>query len=363
MSPATAPRRASAVRVLELDVRTGRERIARAADLPALLERGDLVVVNDAATLPASLRWLERGEAELRLVAVGEVTATSVSVTAALLGAGDHRVRTEDRGAPPKVRIGERLTLEGGLTARVTRIDACSDRLVDVTFEAKSLAAIWQGIYRAGHPVQYAHVSPRLALWDVQNVWAARPWAVEMPSAGRALTAETLVALDRRGVAVAAITHAAGLSSTGDPAIDARLPLPERFEVSAEAALAVRRTRARGGRVLAVGTSVVRALESASRASRSDRIEAARGITNLILRPGDRREIVDGVLTGVHEADTTHFTLLGAFAEREALDGALALAERAGLLGHEFGDAWLVWGVPAGGRTVTAGEVGATFAA
>jgi S-adenosylmethionine:tRNA ribosyltransferase-isomerase len=178
-----------------------------------------------------------------------------------------------------------------------------------------------------------------------------------MPSAGRALRAETLLALRRRGVEIAVVTHAAGLSATGDPAIDARLPLPERFEVPDETARAVLRAKARGGRVLAIGTSVVRALESAAHeATRSGAgpIAGLAGTTQLLLHPGTQRLVVDGLLTGVHESDTTHFGLLGAFASRGVLDAALRRAEHHGLLGHEFGDAWLVWGSRAGASRLPA---------
>lgn len=164
-----------------------------------------------------------------------------------------------------------------------------------------------------------------------------------MPSAGRALHNQTLLALRRRGIEVVSVTHAAGLSSTGDPATDARLPLPERFEVTEATVHAVARTKARGGRVVAVGTSVVRALESAARLSHGGPLRAATGITDLILRADAELHVADALLTGVHESDTTHFMLLGAFASRPVLDAALKAAEREGFLGHELGDTWLVW--------------------
>src|SRR6185503_18128586 len=109
-----------------------------------------------------------------------------------------------------------------------------------------------------------AHVPEPLDLWSVQTLYAARPRAAEAPSAGLGLDGAILFALRARGIGLAAITEGAGLSATGDPALDAALPLPERFEVGAEAVAAISTTRARGGRVVAVGTSVVRALESAA---------------------------------------------------------------------------------------------------
>jgi S-adenosylmethionine:tRNA ribosyltransferase-isomerase len=263
--------------------------------------------------------------------------------TAALLGAGSFRLPTEHRPPPPEVRAGDRLIVDGkdGLVAIVEHVRALSPRLVDVTFVLPLRGdahddAIWSALYRSGRPVQYAHVPAALALWDVQNGWAARPWAVEMPSAGRVLDVATLAALRARGVEVAFVTHAAGLSAVGDPAIDRALPLPERYEVPAETQAAV----ARAKRVVAVGTSVVRALEGAAASGLS------RGITDLRLGPGTRRQVVDAIVTGVHEAGTSHHTLLEAFAASRVLEEATIASIDAGLLAHEFGDVWLIWGEP-----------------
>jgi S-adenosylmethionine:tRNA ribosyltransferase-isomerase len=148
-----------------------------------------------------------------------------------------------------------------------------------------------------------------------------------------------LVGLRARGVALAAITEGAGLSSTGDPAIDAALPLPERFEVSAATAAAVAAAKERAGRVIAVGTSVVRALESAAA---SGVVRATAGETDLVIGPGYRLRAVDGLFTGLHEPTASHYALLQAFASRAQLDVAYAHAERGGYVGHEFGDANLI---------------------
>jgi S-adenosylmethionine:tRNA ribosyltransferase-isomerase len=361
VNPAAKPRAVADVRLLVVDAATSALEARPAGSFPTLLEPGDLVVVNDAATLPAALDARDASGAfvELRLVGALDPGAGPVRFTAALLGSGDHRMRTEDRPPPPRVAVGDLLQVGPELVARVLAISSFSERLVDVELDVAGrddeAAAVWAALYRIGKPVQYAHVASTLALWDVQNAWAGRPWAVEMPSAGRALRTDTLVALRKRGIEVASITHAAGLSSTGDLAIDARLPLPERFEVSAATAAAIARTKARAGRVVAVGTSVVRALESAARLSGAGPLRAASGTTDLVLGPGHVLAVVDALLTGVHEADTTHFMLLGAFASPALLEAALVAAEREGFLGHELGDAWLVWRdrCPAQGKIVS----------
>ena len=188
---------------------------------------------------------------------------------AVLFGAGDWHTRTEDRPPPPELAEGARLRF-GALRATVGRHATLSPRLVELRFDGDG-DALWAALYKEGRPVQYAHLAHDLPLWAVQTVYATRPWAFEMPSAGRPLSWEILLALRRRGVRWASLTHAAGLSATGDPAIDAALPLPEAFDIPAATARAVAETRARNGRVVAVGTTVVRALEGAAQQTRRHR--------------------------------------------------------------------------------------------
>ncbi len=374
MRPASRPRSARELRILVVGPGGAPASAVPASALPSLLAPGDLVVINDAATIPASFAaHTATGEPlEVRLAGALELANRPGAVPrfqAALLGRGDFRVRTEDRPPPPFVDVGDVLFLGGapggapGLVARVVALSPISRQLVELDLSVDGLpgggepADRWAAIYRVGRPVQYAYVPQALALWDVQNAWASRPWAFEMPSAGRVLDASALLALRARGVGIASVTHAAGLSSTGDPEIDRRLPLPERFEVSQATADAALLARARGGRVVAVGTSVVRALEAAAGRGNG----AVSGTTDLRLSPASRRAVVDALLTGSHEADTSHFELLGAFAGAAVLERALAAAEAEGLLGHEFGDAWLVWGErPARSEDAAAS---ATFAA
>ncbi len=272
MNPATAPRAHGALRVLVVGPAQQSAFVVSADELAAQLDPGDVVVVNDAATLPASLfaRTADGAPVELRLVArLDDGACGAPRFAAVLLGDGDWHTRTEERPAPPPLEVGARLTV-GPARARLSCVVESvgfSPRLVELKASSfgASPASIWSSLYRAGRPVQYAHVADAIALWNVQNVYASRPWAVEMPSAGRILGASALVALRNSGIVVARVTHAAGLSSTGDPVIDAHLPLPERYEVPEETEGAIDIARRRGGRVLAVGTSVVRALETAAR--------------------------------------------------------------------------------------------------
>jgi S-adenosylmethionine:tRNA ribosyltransferase-isomerase len=214
-------------KLLAIDARGEMTHVARRL-FPLLLRRGDLVVANDAVTLPASLtgRHAASGVAiEVRLAQRRSLDPDDVrNFVAVLFGEGDHRVRTEDRVAPPAIAPGDTLEL-GPLRATVRRL-LDHPRLVELRF-AGSAAQIWSGLATHGRPIQYAYVKPALELWDVWTPIAGAPAAFEPPSAGFALDWRVLADLRRRGVEFATITHAAGISSTGDPALDALLPLDE----------------------------------------------------------------------------------------------------------------------------------------
>ena len=342
MKPATWPRdRALDERLLRIDPRSGALRDARVGDLPGMLRKGDLLVVNDSATLPASLHGLADGEpVEARIFDGAEGAIRDGRFRALLFGAGDARSRTEDRPLPPPLDEGATVTFGPDLAAMVEHVSPASPRLVDLVFRERG-ARLWSALYRHGHPVQYAHVAGPLELWHVQTRYGSRPWCAEMPSAGRPLTWGLLLALLRAGVTLASLTHAAGLSSTGDPALDALLPMPERFDIPEATARAVQSTRAAGGRVIAVGTTVTRALEG-SAAQHGGEVRAGTGVTDLVLRKGFRPRVVDGLLSGMHEPEASHFRLLEAFAPLETLTRAHAYAEDHGYLGHEFGDSSLI---------------------
>ena len=218
-------------------------------------------------------------------------------------------------------------------------VSPLSPRLVELAFALPD-EDLWTAIYAAGRPVQYAYLADDLALWSVQTVFASRPWAAEMPSAGRPFTWSILLELRRRGVAIASLTHAAGLSSTGDPALDAALPLPERYDLPAATVDAISRTRSAGGRVIAVGTTVVRALEGCF--ALHGRLVAGTGETDLVLGPGQPLHVVDGIVTGMHEPTESHYRLLTTFVDEPVLRGAVEHAMQTGYRGHELGDATLV---------------------
>jgi S-adenosylmethionine:tRNA ribosyltransferase-isomerase len=320
-------------KLLVIDPAVGAHWDTEVRKLPEILRPLDLLVVNDAATLPASLLGETQGSpVEVRLAARhGDVW------TCVVFGEGDWRTKTEDRALAPELRLGQRIVFGANLSARVKVVHSL--RLVDLEFEPGGPAFV-RALYRLGRPIQYAYVKHALPLWAVQTSYASRPWAVEMPSAGRPLTWSLLVDLRAHGIEVARLTHAAGLSSTGDDELDAKLPFPERSDIPEATVRAVVEARARGGRVIAVGTSVVRALEG--RVALRGELTPGEAETDLVMGPGYPRQVTDGLVTGMHEPTASHYALLGTFVPATLLRDAYDHAARTGYLNHEFGDSSLI---------------------
>jgi S-adenosylmethionine:tRNA ribosyltransferase-isomerase len=254
-----------------------------------------------------------------------------------VFGEGDFRTRTEDRPSPPPLARGDRLRL-GPLTAIV---EATLDhpRLIALRFDG-STEAVWEGLARHGRPIQYAHVATPLNLWDVWTPVSAVAAAFEPPSAGFVLDSTTVRAMRGRGVELASITLAAGISSTGDPDLDRRLPLNEPYRIRRAAASAIRRAKNERRRIVAIGTTVVRALEHA--AARDGVVRAGDGVADQRVGPDSRLRIVDAIVSGTHEPGSSHYQLLRAFVGDETLAAASAALEARGYRTHEFGDSVLI---------------------
>ncbi len=239
----------------------------RFQDLPDLLSPGDLVVVNTSATLPAAVQGRRRGRPQ------------PVHVSGLLDdGSWAVEVRLPDGSGPDlDVTVGERVTLPGALVLRLVAPwpdpSAGRSRLWRAIPSRRVESAVY--LSAQGRPVAYAYLSGRFPLRDHQTVFADEAGSAEMASAGRPFTAELVVRLAVRGVAVAPVVLHAGVSS---PELH-EPPLPERFRVPASTATLVNATRAAGGRVVAVGTTVTRALETAADADGA--VRAAGGWTDL----------------------------------------------------------------------------------
>lgn len=195
--------------------------------------------------------------------------------------------------------------------------------------------ALLDHLARHGRPIRYAHHAGRFRLAEHQTVYAGPPGSAEMVSAGRPFTPELLVALMTRGVTIAPIVLHAGVSSQEA----GEAPLPERFDVPADTARLVTSARAAGRRVVAVGTTVVRALESA--ALPSGEVRAASGWTDLVLGPDRPVRAVSGLITGLHAPGASHLLLLEAVAGTALVSAAYGAALSRDYLWHEFGDSCL----------------------
>jgi len=317
----------------------GRMRHLARTELVSLFSPADLIVANDAATLPASLRGVHIASGELiemRLAAWISVRDPTRFVAIAF-GAGDHRMRTELRPHPPSISSGDRLSL-GPLVAVVEDLLG-HPRVLALRFVGDR-RAILAGLARHGRPIQYAHVSEPLPLWGVWTRIAADPVAFEAPSAGFALNWRTLAAWRERGIGFSTLTHVAGISSTGNPALDLRLPFDEPYRVPERTVAAIKQTQSQGGRIIAIGTTVVRALESVVDAN--GRVHAGDGVARGRIARETPLRLVDAILTGVHQPGESHFELLRAFANDTVLNRmSIALAEYS-YRTHEFGDSVLI---------------------
>jgi S-adenosylmethionine:tRNA ribosyltransferase-isomerase len=310
------------------------------SDFTKFLRPRDLVIANDAATLPASLQGIHLptgSTIEVRLAGRYSLDVDDVrEFSAIVFGAGDFRTRTEDRPAPPRLGPGDRLTL-GPLSGTITQL-LDHPRLISLCFEG-SADKVWAGLARHGRPIQYAHVLLPLALWDVWTPIAGSPVAFEPPSAGFTLDWQQLAEMRTQGADFATITHAAGISSTGDAELDRRLPFDEPYRIPQATSAAIRRTRANGGRIVAVGTTVVRALEHAGRRGL---IESGKGLATQTIGSRTTLRVVDAILSGTHEPGSSHYELLRAFLDDATLRRVTAELDAGGYRTHEFGDSVLI---------------------
>jgi S-adenosylmethionine:tRNA ribosyltransferase-isomerase len=294
--------------------------------LPQLLREGDLLVVNESATLPASLP------------ARGSVGEFRLHLSTAY-GDGVWLVEPRwDPGRPGPLPLGPGETVAvGGISGRLLSDYPGIRRLCFFRAEGDLLDAM----RRVGQPIRYGYLAGDYPLATYQTIFSRVPGSAEMPSAGRPFTARLVAELKAKGVELTAIVLHSGVSSLeeGDAAGGAPPLLPEPFEVPASAADAIERTRSRGGRVIAVGTTVVRALESSFDGCR---VRAARGFTRLHLSPDRPVRAIDGLLTGFHDARSTHLSLLAAVAGETFVRRSYRTAVDAGFLWHEFGDVQLI---------------------
>lgn len=295
-------------------------------DLPSVLRDGDLLVVNESATLAASLP--ARG-------AFGPFRASLSTAYGSDLWSIEPRW---DFGRPGPLPLspGDRLEI-GGVPGRYVAAFPGIPRLGFFRAEGD----LRRAMETEGRPIRYAYLSREYPLSDYQTVFGRTPGSAEMPSAARPFTRSLLHRLAAAGVGVAPIVLHTGVSSLewGDAGPQVAPVFPEPFEVPAETVDAIRSARNRGGRIVGVGTTVVRALESATFDSG---MRAARGFTRVYLAPDRPVRALDGLLTGFHEESSSHLSLLAGFAGLDRIRRAYRVAVDAGYLWHEFGDSHLI---------------------
>jgi S-adenosylmethionine:tRNA ribosyltransferase-isomerase len=318
------------VRLLVLDRQTGWRAHSRFDRIGEFLQPGDLLVFNASQTLPALLEGCDH-----RWGLCAEVRLAGKQQDGRWLA-----LIVPRSGANQEPAAGMRLRFGEGLTATLLQPDEDVPRLWQLRFSHAG-ADLLDRLHRLGQPIRYEHVTAPWPLADYQTVYAREPGSSEMPSAGRAFTWELLFRLRRRGVHTTSLILHTGLSSYLDDAVDALHIMPEEeYLLSPETVTRVEQTQRHGGRVVAVGTTVVRALESA--VDQSARLLPGHGYTRLRITAEHELRAVDGLLTGLHEPEASHLDLLSAFVSPELLQTAYAEAVDHGYLWHEFGDLNLI---------------------
>ena len=336
---------------------------ARFGDLPRFLSAGDLLVINTSATIAAAVDG-RRGDGRPVVVhfssPLDEGTPWAGSLDGCSPGEGTRDKGTPSGGPAREGAPGETqwlVELRGSAAATGPVTDAAPGESITlpaggsltllrrypgpaaIRMWAVSVAAggdVGAFLARRGQPIRYSYVPDPWPLPAYQTVFARTPGSAEMPSAGRPFTAGLVTDLAAAGVVISPITLHAGVASleAGEP------PLPERFAVPEPTAQLVNLTRTEGRRVVAVGTTCTRALESAADAGGT--VHARHGWTDLVLGAGHPARIVSGLVTGWHDPEASHLALLEAVAGQQLVHAAYLEAERAGYLWHEFGDSCLL---------------------
>jgi S-adenosylmethionine:tRNA ribosyltransferase-isomerase len=312
------------VKMMVLDKTTGYTNHTQFYHLDRFLKKGDLLVLNASRTVPAVLKSQK------------EMDGTEVEIRLA------HRKNESIWEALPvsgTVKKGDVIRFSPTLTATIIE-QSDETPFVLLAFNL-CCSSLFNQIYRLGEPVRYEYIQEPWNLDYYQTVFATIPGSVEMPSAGRAFSWELLFRLQKKGVKIAYITLHTGLSYLLDDkwhkGPDTNF---ENYEVPKETAEMILETKRSGGKVIAVGTTVVRALETVAR--EKGILQAASGWTNLYITENTKLQVCDGLITGMHEPEASHLQLLSAFVDREKLYDAYTDAIQHRYLWHEFGDMNLI---------------------
>ena len=318
--------RRDAVRMLVAERGTGALTHTSFDELPSFLRPGDLVVVNTSAVVPAAVRARSEDSMDLVVHLSTQLDDGRWVVEPRRI---DGRTTRRWQGTPPRrmiVGVAATITIDGPY------LD--SDRLWIATLDLPQPVFTW--LAEHGQPIRYGYVERPWPIDMYQNVYATEAGSAEMPSAGRPFTAEVITRLVANGVGVTPLVLHTGVASLEST----ELPYPERLRVPSSTAHRVNETRRDGGRVVAVGTTVVRGLETAGGVDGV--VRPIDGWTDLVITPERGVRVVDGLLTGWHEPEASHLLMLEAVAGRELLEASYAASLAEGYLWHEFGDMHLI---------------------
>jgi S-adenosylmethionine:tRNA ribosyltransferase-isomerase len=299
---------------------------ARFTDLPRLLHPGDLLVVNTSATIPAAF------DAQLP-----DGDPVVVHLSGALPGdVWLVEVRRPRDGATAPLHVDHPLDvgLLAGGTVRLLAPFADSARLWLARVEVAG--PVLEYAYAHGRPIRYGHVAHDWPLDAYETIFAREPGSAEMPSASRPFTDAVVTDLVTRGVLLAPLVLHTGVSSLEG----GERPYPERYRVPGTTAATVNAAHEGDGRVVAVGTTVVRALATVT--DEHGTVHPGDGWTETVVTPEMPVASVDGLVTGWHEPESTHLMMLEAFAPAPTLRRAYDAALASGYLWHEFGDSHLI---------------------
>lgn len=310
-----------------LVARPGRLQHLRFRDLVDQLDPGDLVVFNTSATLPAAVDGVR---SDARSVVIHFSAPVEPGTWVVELRGADGPLRD--------ARTGETIRLPSGGRLRILAADPLTrdghNRLRRAWVRVDG--GVGSFLRRHGRPIAYNYSGGPWPLADYQTIFGRHPGSAEMPSAGRPFTHRLVIDLLARGVMFAPVTLHTGVSSLEAD----ETPQDERFEVSPSTARLVNQTRAAGGRIVAVGTTVTRALEAAARPDGT--VAAQSGVTDLLLSSARPAFVTDGLITGWHAPRATHLSLLEAVAGSELVQEAYDAAVDRSYLWHEFGDSCLL---------------------
>jgi S-adenosylmethionine:tRNA ribosyltransferase-isomerase len=321
--------RRDGVRMLVAHRDTGRLDHLTFADLPDVLDPGDLVVINTSGTLPAALDALAPDGTRFVLHLSTRLHDDRWVVEPRRIDGSTTARWSVDDGPPPRI-----AALGEGACVELAAPYLGSDRLWEADVHIPEPALPW--LLGHGRAIRYGYVDQPWPIEAYQNVYATVLGSAEMPSAGRPFTPELITRLVATGIGVTPVVLHTGVASLEAD----ELPYPERLVVPAVTARRVRSTREAGGRVIAIGTTVVRALESA--VDETGEVQAVDGWTDLVITPERGVHVVDGLLSGWHEPEASHLLMLEAIAGRHLLERSYAASLAEGYLWHEFGDVHLI---------------------